>query len=133
MRPLFLSLCWFISFNAAFAQSSPVKSSTPSSAEIEDTTIVVLCSNASGEPGVLVKNGKGQIEFKSQDEFLKSKASVQAKSSLPRTVNQKAITGAVPSAKTKSSEAVVTGQSTRSDSGAPDKLPPVLMQGPPSH
>jgi hypothetical protein len=133
MRPLFLSLCWLISFHIAFSQSSPVKSSTPSSEEIEDTTIVVLCSSSSGKPGVLVKNGKGQTEFISNDQFAKSKASAQSKSILPGTVNKKAIASAVPSAKTKSSEAVVTGQSTRSDSGAPDKLPPVLSQGPPSH
>lgn len=133
MRPLFLSLCWLISFNAAFAQSSPVKSSLPSSAEIEDTTIVVLCSNASGEPGVLVKKGKGQAEFINNDQLAKSKASVQAKSSLPGTGKEKAKAAAVPSAKTKSNAAVVTGQSMRSDSGVPDKSPPVLSQGPPSH
>ena len=128
MHPLFFLFCLLLSMNSLFAQSN---------AELNkknDTIgIVSLCSNSSGQPGYMVKNGKGQDEFQSVDQFAKSKAIVQS-NSLPGKVSEKAKTGAAPSAQTKGKEAVVAGQSTgRGASALPDKLPPVLAEGPPSH
>jgi hypothetical protein len=132
MRPLFLSLCFLISFNAAFSQSSPVKNSFQSPGEMEDSTIIVsLCSNADGEDGFIVKNRKGHIEFQSVDQFVKSKAGTYSKTNPSRAVSEKTINGAA-----KGSERVASGQSAVRDSSAllrPYKLPPVLSEGSPSH
>jgi hypothetical protein len=132
MRPLFLSLCLFISIDASFAQSSPVKSSFQSSGEMEDSTIIVsLCSNANGEDGFIVKNKKGHTEFQTVDQFLKSKGGAYSKSNPSRAVSEKAIIGAA-----KGSEVVASGQSAVRDSSAllrPYKLPPVLSEASPSH
>jgi hypothetical protein len=132
MQPLFLLFCLLLSINSLFAQSNAVVSE-----KTDTSAIVLLCSDSSGQQGFMVKNGKGQAEFQSVDQFVKSKAGVQSKNSLPRTVSEKAISGAASSsAKIKGNEAVGAGQSTGRNSNAlqrHDKLPPVLAEGPPSH
>jgi len=136
MKLLFLSLCLFISFNAAFAQSAAVKGSEQSPGKPEDSTILTLCSNASGQPGYLVKNGKGQSEFKNLDEFEKSKAAVQSKSNLSRAVNVKATTTKADPPPAKIRETVAADRVAGKDPNTKpqsNKLPPPLTQDPSQH
>jgi len=136
MKPLVLLLCLFVSINAVFAQSSSVKSSTQSSGEMEDTTKVALSSNSSGQQVFVVNKGKGQTEVQSVDQFLASKASVQLKSNFSPTVSVKSNTVKTSSAPANVRELAIASQKSGKDSSAllmPNKLPPVLSEGPPKN
>ena len=71
MKALFLVICLFLTVDILFAQngSSPQSNGLAVNPK-EDSVKIILCTDANGEQGFLIKKANGHTEFQRIDQFL---------------------------------------------------------------